>query len=188
MTNDAFIWNKLKIGDKQSFELVFKVYYPQLCLFANKFTQDFDLAREIVQELFIYLWENKHTLHDKKSVKSYFYVALRFNSIRRVKDLNKKFVQIVDISKDDQGIDFFDEIEYSELQDNIYSSIESMSPQCKRIFRMSRFGHMSYSKIANTLNISQKTVETHMTKALKIIQRSLDNYLSILVILLLFPY
>lgn len=188
MANDVFIWNKLKTGDKQSYELIFKMYYPQLCLFANKFTKDFDLAREVVQDLFVYLWENKHTLHNKSSIKSYLFAAVRFNSIRRFNSQGRKTNIIKDIPEDALEINFFDEIEYAELQEVVYTTIESLSPQCKKIFKMSRFDNMTYSKIAKALNISQKTVEAHMTKALKTIQKSLDDYLLLMIILFFIQY
>jgi len=183
MANDSFIWDKLKIGDKQSFELIFKIYYPQLCLFANRYTRDFDMAREVVQEIFIYLWENRDNLQEKKSVKSYLYAAIRHNSVRRVNGQIKKRLEIEDIPEENIKADFLDEIEYAELQEIIYTTIESFPPQCKKIFSLSRFESATYAQIALKLNLSQKTVEAQMTKALKIIQKKFDEYLLVLSVL-----
>ncbi len=176
MANDYFLWNKLKQGDKRSFELVFKMYYPQLCLFANKYCDDFEAAKEVVQDLFIYMWENREKLEDMKSVKAYFFAAVRFNSIRRNEEKKRKRVDILEVPEDMLKIDFSDEIAYTELQEKIFQSIEQLPPRCKKIFEMSRFDQMSYRRIASTLGISPRTVEAQISKALKHIQKAYDEY------------
>lgn len=182
MINDSTLWNKLKHGDVQSFELIFKIYYPQLCLFANKYTKDFELAREVVQDMFVYVWENKDKLQDKKSIKSYFHAAVKFNSIRKFNDRNIKQVKIEEIPEYDLKDDFKDEIEFVELQEAIFNTIESLPPKCKKVFKLSRFEQMTYSNIAIELNISKKTVEAQISKALKILQKTFEDYLLIIII------
>ncbi len=175
MANDSSLWENLKQGDLKSFELVFKVHYPQLCLFANKYTNDFDLAREVVQDMFVYFWEHKDKFQKVKSIRSYFHAAIKFNSIRRAKDQNLKIV-LDNIPENLLINDFKDEIELSELKEAIYNCIESLPKQSRTIFKLSRFDSLSYKKISEKLNISPKTVEAHISKALKALHETIDEY------------
>ncbi|HAZ02850.1 MAG: hypothetical protein A2W90_17055 [Bacteroidetes bacterium GWF2_42_66] len=183
---DSHIWDQLKSGDKQSFEMLFKTYYPQLCLFSKQYTKDMDDAREVVQELFVYLWENKEKIRNIDSVKSYIFTALKFNSIRKYNDSSSMTIEIFDVSEEKFITDFHDEIEYAELQHAIFQTIELLSPQCRRIFEMSRFEKLTYKEIADSLDISIKTVEAQISKALRNLQKMLNKYL-IAIFLFLIP-
>jgi RNA polymerase sigma-70 factor, ECF subfamily len=180
----SYIWNQLKLGTKQSFESLFKACYPQLCLFSKQYTKDMDIAREVVQDLFVYLWGNREKLRDIDSVKPYVYSAVKFNSIRRYNNKSQKTIDISDIHEEQFAADFHDQIEYAELQHAISQTIENLPPQCRRIFKMSRFEKLTYKEIANSLGISQKTVEAQISKALRNIQKTLRKYLITIILLL----
>lgn len=180
--NDSYIWDQLKSGDKQSFEILFKTCYPQLCLFSKQFTKDMDDAREVVQELFIYLWENKEKIRDIDSVKSYVYAALKFNSIRKFNEISFHGIEINEIQENELSFDFHDQVEYAELQYAIYQTIGQLPSQCRKVFEMSRFEKMTYKQIAEELGISIKTVEAQISKALRNLQKALDKYLITIVL------
>jgi len=171
---DMVLWNKIKSGDKSAFEILFQSHYPLLCLFAKRYTHDMDLAREVVQDLFVYLWEHKEELSIQNSIKSYLYKAVRFNSIRRIENEKKLGVRMDTLPEPDDP-EFNDHLEYAELQAKILEVIGSLPEQCQNIFKLSRFDQLKYSEIAQKLNLSVKTVEAQISKALRKIHQSLDG-------------
>lgn len=181
----TFLWHQIQNGDKDAFEIFFKGNYLKFCAFANRYTQNVDDAREVVQELFIYLWENQQRLSEVKSIKTYIFSAIRYNSIRRRKASRERGVEISDVPEDELLVSFQSELEYAQLQEQILDAIDSLPPQCQRIFKMSRFERLTYKQIAEVLDISPKTVEVQISKALRVLQKTFDNNLLGLVILLM---
>lgn len=179
------MWHQIQNGDKEAFEIFFKGNYLKFCAFANQYTQNVDDAREVVQELFIYLWEHQQRLSEVKSIKTYIFSAIRYNSIRKRKASREKTLEISDVPEEEVMVDFQSELEYAQLQEQILEAIDSLPPQCQRIFKMSRFERMTYKQIAEVLNISPKTVEVQISKALRGLQKSFDSNLLGLVILLM---
>jgi RNA polymerase sigma-70 factor (ECF subfamily) len=175
---ELILWNRVRADDTKAFESLFKQYYPKMCLFSKQYTHDITTSREIVQDVFIYLWENRKKLEIKTSVRSYLASAVRYNSIRRIES-DSKITVLTDILPE-QDVEFYDHLEYAELQNSILKAIELLPQQCQRVFLMSRFEQMKYSEIAALLKISVKTVEAHMTKALRMLQ---DSIRSIMVVL-----
>ncbi len=126
-----------------------------------------DDAREVVQELFVYLWENREKTKKIDSVQSYVYAALRFNSIRKFNTKTRNRIEITEVPEEEWSVDFQDQVEYAELQRAVYETIDSLPPRCRKIFMMSRFEKLTYQEIANILGISPKTVEVQISKALR---------------------
>ena len=171
---DIVLWNKIKLGDKGTFEILFQSYYPSLCLFAKRYTHDMTLAREVVQDLFVYLGEHRDELSINISIKSYLYRAVRFNTIRRM-DNEKKLGIRMDTMPEPHDSEFNDHLEYAELQSSILCAIESLPDQCQNIFKLSRFEQLKYTEIAEKLNLSVKTIEVQISKALRMIHQSINN-------------
>jgi RNA polymerase sigma-70 factor (ECF subfamily) len=172
---DLFLWSKVRTGDKEAFELLFHKYYSVLCILSKRYTDDISLAREVIQSLFIYLWEHRTELTITSSLKSYLFQATRYNSIRYMEKGRKRGTHLDKLpEKEDRN--FFDHVEYAELQGKILETIESLPQQCKRVFTMSRFDQLKYADIAEKLDISIKTVESHISKALRILENNLSQY------------
>ena len=169
---DKTLWNSIQDSDAHAFEILFKKYYAPLCRFAVNYTHDLDTAREVVQNLFVYLWENRKTVGIEQSVKSYLTSAVKRNSIRLMQQQHRKLS--IDTLPEDSFIDeaLVDSLELEELYKQLLEAIEQLPPQCKKIFRMSRFEEKKYAEIALELNLSIKTVEAQMGKALKILRES----------------
>jgi RNA polymerase sigma-70 factor (ECF subfamily) len=173
---DLFLWSKVKTGDKEAFQLLFEKYYSVLCLLSKRYTHDLNKSREIIQSLFIYLWERRNELSIAVSLKSYLFQAVKFNSIRYLKNDRKIGIRMDTFPEADQDKEFFDHIEYAELQGKILETIDSLPEQCQKVFKMSRFEQLKYTDIAQRLDISVKTVESHISKAIRILQDNLNNY------------
>lgn len=177
--SDNSLWENVKLGDIKSYELLFRHYYPTLCIFAKKYTNDLTTAREIIQDLFIHLWEHRERLRINTSFKAYIYQAARFNSIRRIENARLSNITLDEIPEPES--EFFDFMEYAELQEQILKAIESLPPQCSKIFKLSRFEQLTYIQIAKQLNLSVKTIEAQISKALRVIQHSIEGYLFLLI-------
>jgi len=179
-------WNELKEGDITAFEMFFKTYYQPLCNYAYTFIQDKDEAEEIVQSAFLSVWEKKDTLEIKTSLKSYLYTMVRNTSLNVIKHekIKQKYVGEALAVEDRSHEGVTQAVLTSELEDRIQQAMEVLPEQCRLVFKLSRFEELKYAEIADQLDISIKTVENHMGKALKIMREQLKDYLPLLIVLM----
>jgi len=180
-------WNELKEGDVNAFEMFFKTYYQPLCNYAYSFIQDRDEAEEIVQSAFLSVWEKRETLDIKTSLKSYLYTMVRNTSLNVIKHekIKQKYVgeALAVEARSHEGVS--QKVLSSELEEKIERAMDVLPEQCRLIFKMSRFEELKYGEIAEQLQISVKTVENQMGKALKIMRDQLKDYLPILILFLM---
>jgi RNA polymerase sigma-70 factor (ECF subfamily) len=160
--------------DEETFEKLYDEYYSSLCLFANKYLQDLDLSRSLVQELFVDLWLKREKITVQSSIKAYLFKAVRNKSIDYLRE-SKKNVRLSDISESNFYSPFEDKIEEAELNNRINQSILELPEKCREIFLLCRFEGLKYSQIASKLNISVKTVEMQMGIALKKLRSKLSD-------------
>ena len=179
---------RIKLGDEQAFELLFRQYYVRLCAFANKFLNDPEEAQEIVQEVFTKIWEGRDEIDPEDSLKAYvFKIAqnLSINKLRR-KKVESRYTEIYKLVYiEHQEFSVHESLLVRELEENVARSIAKLPTECRKIFELSRVEGLKYKEIAETLNISVKTVEAQMSKALRSLRIELSNYLSLLIIALI---
>lgn len=173
---DFEILSGIKVSDKESFNLLFEVYYEKLCNYAASIMLNHDNAEDIVQDLFATIWIERKTLAIKTSLNSYLYRAVYNASLDylkhdKVKDRYQK------MNTENAQVTYDQSIEFMELVNNLEKSIERLPDQCKTIFRLSRFENLKYREIADKLNISENTVDTQIRRALKKLKEDLKNYL-----------
>jgi len=184
---DKHILECLREGDEGVFESFFKTYYERLCNYANTILDDMDESEEMVQNAFLTLWEKRGTIEVHTSLKSYLYRAVYNSSLNRVKHLKvqKKhdswYKQVATVEHENASEGLIE----NELDGMIQRAIDQLPPQCKTVFRLSRFENLSYSEIAQQLGISVKTVENHIIKALRTLREKLKDYLPLIIGLLL---
>jgi len=174
--------------DKVLFESLFKQYFEPLCAFAKSYVYDLEASKDIVQKAFINLWNNKEKIDSDKPVKSYIYTSVRNLCLNYIRD-NKKFKsQILDFDTVDENLFTAesDALEVDELQIKIDNAISALPDKSRQIFEMSRFEDLKYRQIAEKLGISVKSVEAHMTKALKALKVDLEAYIVTVIVFLYF--
>ena len=180
-------WNELKEGDITAFEMFFKAYYQPLCNYAYTFIQDKDEAEEIVQSAFLSVWEKRESLDIKTSLKSYLYTMVRNTSLNVIKHekIKQKYVgeSLAVDARSHEGV--AQAVISSELEERIHEALEVLPEQCRLVFKLSRFEELKYAEIATQLEISIKTVENHMGKALRIMREQLKDYLPLLIVLMM---
>lgn len=178
--NERFLLIRLKHDDKQVFEIIFRFYYTGLVVYADKIIRDTEISEDIVQSVFMKLWEERKNLNID-SLRSYLGTAVRNKSIdwirnRRVKD---KYREYVLESDQEPGDDFYT---FQELSEMISQAVDKLPPRCREIFLMSRSQHLKIEEIAAKLNLSKRTVETHISHALKILRVELKDYFYLVLI------
>lgn len=156
-----------------SFEKAFREFYPSLVAFANKQLKDLDASEDIVQELFVYLYEKKDQVTITDSLKPYLFKAIfnRCKSYQRKQMTHEKYEQSL---KDSDQNEYRDLLMETELEERVYREINKLPDRCREVFKLSRFEDLSNDEIADKLNISKRTVETQISKALKSLRSSLD--------------
>ena len=176
----------LSEGDITHFEMLFRTYYQPLCRYAYTFLQDKEDAEEIVQSTFLLVWEKRESLAIRTSVKPYLYAMVR-NACLNVLKHNKIKERHAgeELAMADKGHDaVMHTVSSNELEHRIRLAMEELPDQCRVVFKLSRFEELKYSEIAEELNISIKTVENHMGKALRIMREQLKDYLPLVFVFL----
>jgi RNA polymerase sigma-70 factor (ECF subfamily) len=173
-------------GGITAFEMLFRTYYQPLCNYAYSFLQDRQDAEEIVQSTFLLVWEKRETLAIRTSVKPYLYAMVRnacLNVIKHEKIKQRHAGEEMALAPRSHD-PVTQTIASNELEHRITLAMEDLPEQCRMVFKLSRFEELRYAEIAKELNISVKTVENHMGKALKIMREKLKDYLPMLLLLL----
>lgn len=175
---DSHILKALQKGDDAAFEHVFLQHYESLCRYGSTLLKDADAAEEVVQQIFYRLWEKKEELVIEKSVKVYLFRAVHNASLNVIKHVKvRKQYREVQLKTADSFVWEADRSLNGELQKKIVEAMDKLPPQCGLIFKKSRLEEKKYAEIADELNISIKTVENQMGKALALMRKSLSDYL-----------
>ena len=172
------ILEKLRSGDEKFYKSVFYEYYPVLTFFANKYVNDLEVSKEIVQDLFVKLYEKRFSIIIETSFKSYLYRAVYnscINYINQTAAREHHHQQIKYLG--DEREEILDEtIHSTELEHLLYREIEKLPSQCKKIFKLNRFDGKTNTEIADELKLSKRTVETQISKALRILRSKISYY------------
>lgn len=174
------------MGDVTAFEMLFRTYYQPLCHYAYSFLQDKEDAEEIVQSTFLMVWEKRDTLAIRTSVRPYLYAMVRnacLNVLKHQK-IKQKHAGEAQAMADRSHDPVTQTVASNELEYKIKVALEELPEQCRIVFKLSRFEELKYAEIADQLNISVKTVENHMGKALKIMREQLKDYLPLIMVFL----
>jgi RNA polymerase sigma-70 factor (family 1) len=173
----------LKQGQENAFTEIYLRYWNSLYKTANNILGDDELAKDVVQNVFISIWQRKFEL-DIQSLKSYLHQAVRFavfKVIREQKMSNAFYERLayvtVEIINDNPLL-------YKEQQELITKLINSLPPDCREAYHLSREENLTYKQIAFQLNISEKTVEKRLSKSLRHIRNGLSIGACITVIML----
>ncbi len=174
---------KLKNHDEEAMILLYKNYWKDLYITAFKVLKDKEDCEDIIQDLFIRIWNKREETDIKTSLKSYLLAAVRYEVYRKVRE-SRKYESIMDDIIEmvsDQSLS--DMLEYKELQSRISRVIDTLPTKCREVYHLSRNELLSHKEISSRLSISTKTVRNHLTKALHYLRISMDQ---ILLVLLLF--
>jgi RNA polymerase sigma-70 factor (family 1) len=167
-------------------ELLFKNYYKQLWRFAKEILKNTDAAEDAVQDVFIKFWEKRNQINITTSLKAYLFTAVRNTCFNQLK-ASERNVWLDDTSiqydMKNSSPDAISNIAGKELEQKIATAIEALPPRCGLVFKLSRFENKSYKEIAEIMDISVKTVDNQMGKALMLMRQQLAPYLNMICLL-----
>ena len=191
MTEEQLV-DSINRGELEAFRQLYKEFYPSLCIYAKNFTRNKEIAEEVVQDVFISIWERKGHLNIESSFKSFLFVSVRngcLNHLKHLQVINKFNVYYTQLLKDAQELfnvsqETGDSLLFaSELEEKILKVIESLPEKCRRIFIMSRFDCLGHQGIADKLGVSINTVHRQTSIALEKLRSAVKNYLIIFLLI-----
>jgi RNA polymerase sigma-70 factor (ECF subfamily) len=186
--DEIFIKKAFDQSPEEGCELLFRRYHRSLCSHAVRYVYSREIAEDIVSDVFVKFWTKKvfnsinssYRFYLFRSVRNeaYSYLRSEFKGLDSLENTDKN------ISSDSLRPDNITQFE--ESYNRVKELVESLPPQCRKIFLMSRFEGKKHQEIANELEISLKTVESHLTKALTILKNGMKDYLTFSVGLIVF--
>ena len=167
------------------FEDVFRANYRDLCSYAVYYLKDKDEAEEAVQDVFVSLWEKREQLQITTSIRSYLFRSVYNYSMNKLKHekVKRAYEAHHEHTAERAHNPVTGRIFGKELEKRIAQAIETLPEKCREIFMLNRFQHLKYAEIAEHLDLSVKTVENQMGKALKVLREELKEYLPLIALL-----
>lgn len=170
---------RLREADKSALNEIFEANYPAVCATIFRFINDKDISQDLAQRVFIRFWEKREEIIIVTSLSAYLrrmavnealaWIRLKYNQPKE---------ELSTFQENSSDADAAGNLLYEELKEQINHSILSLPPRCRAVFLLSRYEEMTYLQIAKELDISIKTVEHQMGKALRLLRQQLEPYLS----------
>lgn len=156
-----------------TFESVFRLHYQHLCSYAYTLLKDKESSEDVVQELFIKVWEKQKTGLGADKLKFYLFTAVRNNCLTVLKNNNKNSMREIKEgdATEEITLQMDDGITKPNSKALIAQALDQLPPKCKEVFLLSRLSQQTYKQIAETLGISVKTVENQMGKAIRLLKK-----------------
>lgn len=183
---------RLKGGETAAFERIFESFYHRLYSFINQYVYDSDVTKNILQDVFLMLWEKKSILLDDSNLNAWLYTVAKNKALKylRHKEYVTNHFEISLLKQNENtlnasALDSIDTSEFAfrEIEKIIERTLSSMPELVQAVFNMSRFENLKNREIAEKLDISEKTVEANITKSLKLLRVALKDYLPLVVYL-----
>jgi RNA polymerase sigma-70 factor (ECF subfamily) len=172
---DSDLVVRIQNSDHKAFAVLYERFWESMYVKSFSILQDKNKAKDIVQEVWISVWERRNSI-ENNNIKGYLFTALRYKIYNEFRNANHKNVLIQDFIKfyqlDNSSNNTEDEINFNETQYLISSSVQKLPKKCKEVFELSRYDGLKNNEIAQKLSISQRTVETHISNALKFLKNN----------------
>jgi len=185
---------RLRDGDNNAYEQIYKTLYPQLFYFVCEYIADEETAHNILQDTFLSLWEKRAILFEDFNLKAWLYTVTKNKALKHLRhqEYINQFSSEKKLSFNENTVNAFalerlntSVIAFHEIEQVIEKTLNNLPPLYREVFNMSRFDSFKNRQIAEKLTISEKTVEAHITKTLKHLRIALKDYLPIIICLLL---
>lgn len=187
--NENYLFERIRTGDEAAFKIIYNKYAPRLYYFVYEYVPFNDVVENIIQETFMALWEKKSTLTADTNLGAYLFTVAKNNCLYKLRDrrYRQRLFDLTDVNGIEMtaNLDALEELDtsqlaFSEIERIIGQTLDQLPPQCRAVFVLSRFDDKKNREIAEELGISEKTVEGHITKALKTLRTTLKDYLPIM--------
>jgi RNA polymerase sigma-70 factor (ECF subfamily) len=169
---------RIREGDDQAFEELFRAYYSELCGFAADYLNSVDRARDIVHDAFLKIWKDKKNIKIKTSLKAYLYKTVRNMALNKIRNSNVRGEILNELSTELDGISkrtAIDEVELNKIRDEIDKAISELPERRRMAFLLHRRHGFTYKEVAKIMGVATKTVENQIGRALKSLRSKLEN-------------
>jgi RNA polymerase sigma-70 factor (ECF subfamily) len=193
MTEDEkCLFEKIRKAEEAAFKVIYHRYAPRLYYFVYEYVPYNDLVENIIQETFMVLWDKKSKLADNTNLGAYLFTVAKNNCLYKLRDqrYKQKLFDSTDVDEPElkANLDALATLDtslitFSEIEQIIENTLSQLPPQCRAVFKLSRFEEKKNKEIAEELGITLKGVEGHISKALKLFRISLKDYLPIMAFL-----
>jgi len=166
--------DRIRAGDEDAFEAFFRAWYPRLADYAFRMLDSRDAAEDVVQNLFVALWNRREGLPEGDKMAAYLHRAVRNRSLNQLRSRKTARRWLERVDPDPVAAPVAETVlEHEELTEVLRAALDTLSPRCREVFVLSRDQGLTYPAIADALGISVKTVETLMGRALKALRAEL---------------
>lgn len=183
--NDTVIKEKLNTDPDLAIEWLFRAYFPYLCTTIYQFIPNGPIAEDLAQDVFFDLWRRRKQIEITGSLKAYLRKAAINKALNKIRDLKKQGESALPPATNPSTPR---PLEAEELAQQIDLAIDQLPERCRLVFLLSRYEDLTYKEIAQKLDISEKTVENQIVKALKLLRKHLGPYLSSILLILIEIY
>jgi len=175
---DIELIERIRQDDRLAFRMLFDRHYEFLLQAVMNITKDRNLSKDVGQEVFLELWKKRQSIQIKSSVKSYLHRSMINRTLNLIKSRKLKYQEPESLPETPSTDNLHQKLEVKQLQQLINEAIDDLPERCRMIFTLCRLEGLSHKEIAQKLDISTKTVENQMTKALKILRKVVQPYVS----------
>lgn len=187
ISDGAEIVRKIKAGDQSAFESLYRFFYPRLSYFSGQYLPDAEMANSVAHDVFTELWERRASLENHTNIQAWLFTVAKNKSLKligreRSRQRYTDYLKSRQLDVNYQSLAAFntDTFVFEELQQKVEQALARLSPPVRAVFEKSRFEEKKNREIAEELGISIKTVEAHISKALRLLRTELKDYLPLL--------
>ena len=186
--NDTELAKKIREGNEEAFREIYDRYHIPMYYIAKKYVKSGSLAEDAVQDIFVKLWEKRHTINEAKSIKGFLFTMLRNHVLNMLRDRKKEIISMAEVDEELlPGKNLTDdEILYKEYHDILEKGMGELSDRKREIFELRTLKGHSNSEVAKLLKINIRTVKTHYYLSSKFIRTYLKNHAGLLGLLIVF--
>ena len=170
---------KIRQGDRRAFKALFESYYEGLCRFAESQINDPEAAEGLVQDLFLDLWRRRRRWAPRGALRAYLFGAVRNKTIKRIRrrQVRRRWKRQEQEKDAPRGANPVDDFQHRELKRAMQDGVSALPERRRQVYVLSRRHGLTYREIADAMDISPKTVENQMVKALKFLRKRLNRFL-----------
>lgn len=173
---------------ESNFREIFNTFYESVCRFLNLYTKDKDLIEDIVQDVFVNLWQSRNSIQ-MNNIKAYLFSAARNRILNHLRNINLHQQLLESWNTDEANlIDANECVDNAEFENHLQRAIDQLPAKCHKVFILSKYNKMTYKKIAIQENISEKMVEKHISTALRKIKQFIRQSMSSIILLCFFVF
>ena len=189
MFTDEQLLQQMVEDDRQAFTMLYHRYWEDLFITAVKALRGKEAAADVVQDVFLSLWNRRNELNIQGLLAAYLHTGVRYKCIHYIeKNITRRdyLVQLAEVAVSSSSANAEINLELKEMQQTINKAVAKMSPKMQEVYKLSRQEHLSYKEISDYMNISVETVKKHIQHALQLIKKDISSYTFIFIILIFF--